>query len=122
VIVPSDDEIVFGGPAAAVLNPLQKPGQDEIVAKFRWPGSAGVGERRLYVDREVIHKLLRLTEGTPTGRAVIHGVQLEVERRRRPDGTTYDVWAFTGIPAAEGSLRDQAIRRDLGAIAKRSGS
>lgn len=87
------------------LVPLQRPGGDEVLRKERIT-NPGV-DRRFYLDRAMLRKLLSMAESSTTGRVVMHGAELTIELLKAKDGHVYESWTVSGAPRAEGSLLDE---------------
>jgi hypothetical protein len=87
------------------LVPLQRPGSDEVLRKDKIT-NPGV-DRRLFLDRAMLRKLLDMAESSITGRVVLHGAELTVELLKGKDGNVYESWTISGAPRAEGSLLDE---------------
>ena len=87
------------------LVPLQRPGGDEVLRKERIT-NPGV-DRRFYLDRMMLRKLLDMAESSVTGRVVMHGAELTIELLKSTDGHVYESWTVSGAPRSEGSLLDE---------------
>ena len=112
----SEDRAVISGLLREVTA-LQSPGHDTILRRFRMLGDAilpavgavggsparGRVDARLYLDRAALQALLAQAEASPTGRVVVHGLELEAELREAKGGHRYLVVAFEGVPAPEPS-------------------
>jgi hypothetical protein len=88
-------EATLRGPVRS-LPALQEPGKDEVIRKTLFPDHEG--DRRLYVDTHVLHRLLDVAQSSPGLRAVLHNVKLSVTQYRAKNGHVYEVWAFEGGP------------------------
>lgn len=88
---------------------LQRPGQHRTLRRWHVFGdvvNGAVGQRldaRLFLDRKACAELLSKAEASATGRAVVHGVEVEVEEREDLQGNRYLVLAFVGHAVPEGN-------------------
>jgi len=106
----SDNDAPFRSVRGPIIDrvPFQRPGQPEVIKRIQFPD--GPGDRRLYLEVSALEKLLEYARSSITNRAVIHGVVVEVEQIRTKDGHVYEVWAFVGHPAPEGSSLEDVMK------------
>lgn len=90
---------------------VDRPGQARTLQKVRFPDDGNgllATDRRMFLHIDDLRKLLEIAESSLTQRVVFHGVGLEIEQRQVGDHVM-EVWALVGVPAPEGSLRDQTM-------------
>lgn len=105
----ADDRLVSARGVTVTRNPLQRPGQPEVLRKVQFPDRAG--DRRLYIDVAALEQMLAMARASVTHRVVLHGVTVEVELvRSKLDGHEYEVWTFNGQAAPEGATLDDAMK------------
>lgn len=101
---------------------LQRPGGYETLRKIRFPDGVGrFQDRRLHLDLKMLRMLVEMAEGSPTQRAVIHGVVVDVEQLRTPNGHVFESWTFAGHPVGEGTQKDSTAMADLGQVRRTEG-
>lgn len=83
---------------------LSRPNQDPTIRAWRLlEGSPTPTDTRLYLDVHALEHLLAQAQSSPTLRAVLHGVVVDVELREDRTGHRYQVMKFSGVPAPEWS-------------------
>lgn len=88
---------------------LQHPGQHRTIRRWHVFGDlmaehgGGRLDARLFLDRRALSELSEKAQASATGRAVVHGVEIEVEEREDLQGNRYLVLAFVGHAVPEGN-------------------
>lgn len=83
---------------------LDRPNQDPVLRVWRLlEGSPAPGDSRMYLDTKALQHMLDVAKSSPTGRAVIHAVVVDVELREAGNGHRYQVLKFDGEAAPEWS-------------------
>ena len=80
---------------------LQRPGKHRLVRSVKLGGQEAGQDRRLYLHRRELEKLLEMANQSISGRVVLDMVGLKVELWSTPSGHQYETWTFEGIPKPE---------------------
>lgn len=84
-----------------VSNPLQRPGKDELVREVQLGGREAGQDRRLYLHRSELERMLERANQSITGRCVMDMVGLTVRLWRHKSGHLYETWSFDGVMKPE---------------------
>lgn len=77
-------------------NPLQLPGTDTCLKSVVIGGPEEPGDRRLFLDVELLGHLMAMARVSGTRRVEVPRVGVRVDLYQQPNGHRYEVWKFIG--------------------------
>lgn len=78
-------------------SPVQRPTRDRLLKSAVVGGPSMPGDRRIYLSRELLGRVLDVARASLMGRALLDHAGVRVDLYERPDGHRYEIWTLIGI-------------------------